>query len=417
MRFRRRSSIGIDAQLARGHVDHALDREGRLGPARAAIGAGGRGVGEHARGLMVDGRRRVHAGHAADVVGAGPRAALGEIRADVEVDRHAQREERPVPVEGQLGGGDVVTAVLVGDESLAPVRRPLHRPSQPARGPQHQDHLGVEPAAHAEAAADLAGDHAHVALRDLEGVGEQGARAVRSLDAGVQRVAPAPPVVLADGGAGLERRGGHPGDDEVDARDVGGAREGLGHGVALAGLREERDVVGHLVPHGRRPGTERVHRGGDRGQGLVVHRDLLGGVHRRLVRLGDHERDGVTDVTSPPTRQRGAGRGEGRRAVTALAIAIGREIADVVGGQVVGREDREHARRRERRAPVDPSNARVGVGRAHQDGPGLTGKVDVVRVATQPLHQPRVLDPAHGLPDGELLDDDRITHDRRGPHS
>ena len=248
----------IDAELARGDVDHALDRERRLGPAGAAIGAGGRGVGEHAGGLMVDGGRRVHAGHAADVVGAGPRAALGEIGADVEVDRHAQRQELAVAIEGQLGGGDVVAAVLVGDEPLAPVRRPLHRPPQPARRPQHQDHLGIDPAAHAEAAADLAGDHAHVALRHLERIGQQRARAVRPLDAGVQRVAPAAPVVLADGGARLHRGGGHAGDDEVDARDVGRARERLVDRLALAGLREERDVVGHLVPHGRCARTERV---------------------------------------------------------------------------------------------------------------------------------------------------------------
>ena len=67
---------GIDPKLARRHVDHALDREGRLRPAGAAVGPGGRGVGEHAGGLMVDGGRGVHAGHAADVVGAGPGAAL-----------------------------------------------------------------------------------------------------------------------------------------------------------------------------------------------------------------------------------------------------------------------------------------------------------------------------------------------------
>ena len=90
-------------------------------------------------------------------------------------------------------------------------------------------------------------------------------------------------------------------------------------------------------------------------------------------------------------------------------------MADAVGGQIVGGEDREHAGRGERRLAVDPANAGMGVGRAHQDGPGLLGKVDVVRVAPQSLHEPRIFDPAHRLPDGEFLDDDRIAHD--GPLS
>ena len=135
---------------------------------------------------------------------------------------------------------------------------------------------------------------------------------MRSLNAGVQRVAPAAPVEFSDGRARLERGGGHAGDDEIDARDVGGARERLIHRVTLTGLREERDVIGRLVPHGRRPWTERVHRAGDRGQRLVVHGNLLGGVYRALVRLGDHERDGIADVASAAAGQRGPWGGEGR---------------------------------------------------------------------------------------------------------
>ena len=52
----------VDPELARGHVDHALDRVRRLRPAGAAVGPGRRGVGEHAGGLDVDGGRGVHAG-------------------------------------------------------------------------------------------------------------------------------------------------------------------------------------------------------------------------------------------------------------------------------------------------------------------------------------------------------------------
>src|SRR6267378_1700002 len=50
--------------------------------------------------------------------------------------------------------------LLVAEKALATARRPLHRPAEALRGPEHQDQLRVDTAAHAEAAADLAGDHA-----------------------------------------------------------------------------------------------------------------------------------------------------------------------------------------------------------------------------------------------------------------
>ena len=57
----------VDAHLARGVVDQALDDVGRLGPARAAIGADARRVGEHRRDLDIDRRRRVGAGEPAQM--------------------------------------------------------------------------------------------------------------------------------------------------------------------------------------------------------------------------------------------------------------------------------------------------------------------------------------------------------------
>ncbi|HKW94852.1 MAG TPA: hypothetical protein VJX92_23410, partial [Methylomirabilota bacterium] len=65
-----------------------------------------------------------------------------------------------------------------------------------------------------------------LALRHAEdALGQQGAEAVRRLDAGVEGVAPAAPVELAHRAARLEGRGGHAGDHVVEARDVGGPRE------------------------------------------------------------------------------------------------------------------------------------------------------------------------------------------------
>ena len=59
-----------------------------------------------------------------------------------------------------------------------------------------------------------------------------------------------------------------------------------------------------------------------------------------------------------------------------------------------------------------PRDARVGVRRAHEHGVHLARESHVVRIAAEALDEPRILDPAHRLADGELLDDDRVTHDR-----
>ena len=261
------------------HVDDALDRVGRLGTAGAAIGTRGRRVGEHARGLDVDRRRGVRAGQAADVVGARAGAPRRDVGADVERDRDAQRQELALRVERQLGGRDVVAPVLVGHEPFAPIGGPLDRAAEPLGRPQHERVLRIGAAAHPEASPDLTGDHAQMALGDPEDlIGEELAQPVRRLDSGVERVTPGAPIPLADRGARLERRRGHSRDDELEARDVRGAGEPAGHRVTIAGLPDERDVVGSLRPHRRRAGARHLGGRGHRGQRLVVDGHELRGV-------------------------------------------------------------------------------------------------------------------------------------------
>ena len=400
----------VDAELARGQVDHALDGIRRLGPPRAAIRTRRRRVREDAGGLHADGRRRVHAGEPADIVGARPRASRREIRADIEPDGHAQAEEPAVGVERQLGRRDVVAAVLVGDEGLAAVGRPSDGPPQPLRRPEHQRHLRVHAAAHAEAAADLARHHAHVALRHAQDVREDGAAAVRSLDARVQRVAGRAPVVLADGGAGLERRGRHAGDREVEPGHVGRRREGAIDGLAGAGLPDERDIVGRLVPDRRRARAPGIGRRGHRGQRLVLDVHQGRGVGRLLSRLRDHQDDGIADVADPPAGQRRTRRGERRRAAGPLAARVGGEIAEPVGGQIGLGPHREHTRRRLRRRGVDADDPRMRMGRAHDRGRRLPRQPHVIRVPAEALEEAHVLDAAHRLSDGVLLDGDGFAH-------
>ena len=322
-----------------------------------------------------------------------------------------RREEAAARVERQLGGGHVVAAVLVAQEALAAARRPLHRPAEALRGPEHQHQLRIDAAAHAEAAADLARDHAHLPLGHAEDLlGEDGPEPVRALDAGVQRVAAGAAVELADRGARLHRRGGHARHHEVEPRDVRGAREGARHRVARAGLPDEGHVVGRLVPDRRRAAARGARGARHRGQGLVVDGHQLRGVGGRFRRRGHHERDRIAHVADALADQRGARGGERGRAVAALARAVGRQVAEAVGREIGAGEHREHAGRASAAAGSMPRMRACACGRAQHHRVGLARQAHVVGVAAEPLDEARVLEARDGLAHREFLDGDRVAH-------
>jgi hypothetical protein len=156
---------------------------------------------------------------------------------------------------------------------------------------------------------------------------------------------------------------------------------------------------------------QRLLDGHDGGQRLVVHADRRRGVDGFRVRFRDDERDRIADVPHTLAHEQRARRPGRRRAVTALARAIRRQIAEAVGGDIGARQDRQHTRRCDRRARVDRRNARMGMRRAHEHGVHLARQVNVVGIAAEPAQEPPILHAAHGLADGELLDADRLAHD------
>ena len=76
-----------------------------------------------------------------------------------------QPEDAVVGVERELGGGDVVAAHRVGEEALAALGGPLHRPAQRPGGVGRHRVLGIEERLHPEAAADVGRDHPHLLRR------------------------------------------------------------------------------------------------------------------------------------------------------------------------------------------------------------------------------------------------------------
>ena len=248
-------------------------------------------------------------------------------------------------------------------------------------------------------------------MRHAQHVREQGARAVRRLDARVERVAPGAVVVLAHGGARLERRGGHARDHEVERGHVGGTLERARHGVAVARLGDEGDVARRFVPDDGGAGSRRIRGGGDARERLVVHDDPFGGVDGTLAAIGDDQRDRIADMPRAPTRQGRTRRREGGRAVPPLARTVGGQVPHAVGDELGRREHAVHAWHCTGGACVDGDDAGVGVRRAYEHRVELARQGHVVRVPATALDQPRVLHTPDRLADGELLDDERISHD------
>ena len=241
---------------------------------------------------------------------------------------------------------DVVAAVFVGEDHLGAFAAPLHRPFDLARRPQRQPVLDILPALGAEAAADVAAHHAHLALRHLEHhVGEHVAHAVRIVHVGVQRVAVFRRIVGADRAARLHVLRMDARDHIAPFDDMGGLGECRLGRRAVAALGGVRDVVRIVVPHARRIRFRRFGDRRHRRQRLVVHDDEFGRVLRLRQRLGDHHRHRIADIACAIDDQRGTLRREHRRAVALLArhrrLRHGDAVVRVVGAGV----DRDHAGR------------------------------------------------------------------------
>ena len=250
----------IDAELVGGDVDDALDDVGGFRPAVAAIGPHRIGVGEHRRHVGIDGGRLVDARQRAEIAHEGLPADLQES-AHIGDDVHAQAKEVAILVERKLGVGHIVARLAVAEEGLGARTDPLHRAAGDLGRPQHQRHLVIDGALHAEGAADVAGDDAYLVLRHLQhGFRQLVAEREVALERGVDRVVVVVRAINADRAARLHARRGDAVDHEVMLDDMGRFRErGVGRGL-VAFQMHEADVVGAVVPDQRGAGLDRVAR-------------------------------------------------------------------------------------------------------------------------------------------------------------
>ena len=396
----------IDAQSLRRDVDEPLDGERHLRPSGAAIGVGRHGVG-------ID-RHRAQRG-AGNGVGAHDQAgSLGERR-----ERHAARahiadigrahgEEAAVPGERQFDLGDEVASLKVAEERFGAGGGELDRTAELARGPQHQAELDEHAVARAEIAADVVGEHAQPLRRDAEHGGKLALLPHRAAAAGMERVAPARPIVVTERGARLKRHAGHAIDVEVHGHDVLGARERLVRRLPIAEPGVDRNVARHLVPNHGRARPHRVFGMVDPRQHVVVDGDGLRGVERLRHRLGHHHRHRLADMAHlvggqeevRADEERPAARRLQLHVVFGLGQRIVRDGGKPVGEAVDAGEDAEDARHRLGAPAVDAEDARVRVGGAQHHRVGLAVDAEIVAEAAAAGGEPLVLLADDGLTDG-----------------
>jgi hypothetical protein len=305
---------------------------------------------------------------------------------------------------------DIVAPLVIGEEGLAALADPAHRAAEAAGGPQHEDIFGVDGVLEAEAAADIADEDADAILVEMEGAGEMTADAMRHLRGSEQGEAAGHIVPFADGAAGFQRRHDDAAIDDIDARDALGFGEGGIGCRAVAGLPAEGGVARCLRPDLRRAGGGRRFRTGHRVERLVIDRDQLGGVARRLERIGDDHRHALADETHALARQAGEGRmnhGEGRGGARRVEGQgeMRRNAADAVRRQLRPGQHGEHAGRLPCRLGIDGAYVGMGVRRAQDECVAFAVDALVGDEAPVPGQQARVFLAPNRLTPAELTHD------------
>ena len=249
------------------------------------------------------------------------------------------------------------------------VAGPFDRPPEPARRPGDEGELGIDHAAGAEIAADLAHDDAHIVRRHRENGGEVVLEPPHPAAAGIERGAAGIGIECGDRGARLHRHAGDALDPGVELHHMGGAGEGRRGAGGVAEFAVDHDIGAGFVEQARRIGIGRLARVGDRRQHLVVDLDQFGAVLGGGDALRHHHGDGLADETYLVGRQRIMRRREGLEAVAALERDFGGMLRphlvgdrlQAVGDEIAAGQHGEHAGRRHRRLGVD----RRGCGHEH----------------------------------------------------
>ena len=275
----------------------------------------------------------------------------------------------------------LLARVVGRHQVLAPVLDPFDRPAEAHRGEADQHILGVELAADAEAAADIALLQHAPRRAAAEHAGERVAVAVRHLGGAVQLQHVARGVVARQRAARLQRHAAVAADRQVELDDR--VRRGeRGVDVAVFGAQHER--LGRL-PGRELPGGAAASSSGGSSSTSTATSSAASSARYGVGR--EHRGDRLADIAQPVPRQQRLAIGAQRLAGRVAEIDR-RQIGDVGAGP-----DRDDAGRGQRRRDVDAAQHGMGVGRAHDAHVQLVREADIADELAAPGEQRRVLEP------------------------
>jgi len=277
---------------------------------------------------------------------------------------------------------------VIGREQIFRARRhPLDRPAEPPREPGDQDLLAVGTALHAEAAAHVGRDHAYAGLVEPEHPRDRRPDPERRLRRRPHRELAGVGIPAREGAPRLHRHAAEPLLLDGQAHAVRRLAKRAVR-VAVAPRNGERAVVAalrHDLRGARRQGAVGV---GHTRKRLVLDREPIGAVDRRVRRLGDDRRHRHALRTDDIGReQRIVGNHRARRQTHERHRPDRAEIAR--------NDDRDEARYLSSGAGVDRADARVRVGATRQDHVQGAGDLQIVDEASATGDQRPVLPAFH----------------------
>jgi hypothetical protein len=188
--------------------------------------------------------------------------------------------------------------------------------------------------------------------------------------------------------------------EQLLAKDMGGLRES---GLGVPDIdRNDGGEIGRGVPMGeRRPGLKRRDAIGRRRQRLVIHIDQRGRILGQIAAVGHYDGDRLA-------HKAGFVFGEAIRHIGLLDRRARHQERHGLplhrGRQIREGKDRVHARKRKRRALVEPADAGMGMRAAQNHRVEHAGQLDVVHKAAASGQEVRILlaldagaEPSHQL--------------------
>ncbi len=304
---------------------------------------------------------------------------------------NSHRQEIPVRIERKLAGQQRAPAVMIAHHRFGTCADPFHRPAERPGGQQNGRKLRIDFVPNAEGAADIPRMHTKTSWVRTGDVGELVADRGCALAGQVDVVDPRARIIAGETRFRLHRIAGDALGAEVGAHDAMSLGESRIGGCAIAILIFERQVTGDLGMKLRRRRRDRI-RSFDHGrQVAIAHGNPLGGILRRRLCFGDHERDRLTDEAHAVAGERRALRDLERRTVLALDMRdrprrFGAGARDILAG-----EHGQHSGRRPRRAHVQCGDLRVRTIRAQEASIDLPWQVPVGGIAPATGDQAKVL--------------------------